>query len=961
MSKAIMGAAMLAGAVLDGAAMFLMASSGVGLGALPLMTHLMEALVIGGVGMEAGAIADALTQNRAMGITTRQPAAFRQIIYGEQRVGGVMVYESTTGSHRDQYNMIIVLATHEIDSIVNLYLDGRQVMWNTSSQYNTTRNGVNFGGDAGGGQFVGPGGNDYNFDTLVHCEARFGDQADGDVMPGMTANDPNWTATAQGAPYLGGCAYVYLKIEYDTAMFPQFPEIKFTVRGKNNINDPRLTSDYTPPTVLARPTVLTNGWAGNAQQAEYEEGVNQGFNWGFNSEATPGYNNPQLACDSDLTTSASISFQHTHQYAGCIWSFPALTGTAPSTLYLNVNSMVNPYGYTGRSAGIWFSTDGGTSWTQIYDTPSHAQAWDSIELTPTMDTSQLQVMAFTDAHDDMAHYVYDIQLATGQQLNGNEANGIFTTNWALIIADILEDDQWGLGDVGSVNQDQLVAAANVCDEQVQLASGQSEAQWTTNWHYDTGTGPGDVLQTMMYAAAGRLSRIGGEWYVWPSYWQGPTFSFGPSAVTGDIKWTPFRKQRELFNRVNGTYIAANFPYNVAGNLYDSNGWFDGTTQNNFPFAFQPTNYPQYACDVLHGYTSDVFLAQDGGVQLPKEIVQSCVLSVAQAQRAAKVILMRNRQQGTGILKMGLSAWQMQPLDVMLMTFPQQSWDEEQFEIASTKFTIEDGSNGAAPSIHYEVGFQQTSESVYEWSTSEELSVYDVPSNPTSGPSYIVPPPTNVTAASNNSTALVGADGSVTPRILLSWLSAPDASVTQYNIQYQAQGAASWTAAPPASASQTSAFIAGVVNGTTYNVQIQAQRANGAASVWVQATVTVVAPNSSINTYTNNPSLDLTNPTATSIAMGAVAVTFGNATVNYSARTFTIPTPTVPTWYYVTIADPTQQGETSPTLTATCQTASTLVGIQGNTYIGAIQVLPAGGSTNELAGGWPAPTTFTVGN
>lgn len=1027
MAKAIAGAAMLAGA----AAIFLFAPELAPFIAPEILESMFASLAISGVAMEAGAIADALLQNRAMGITTRQPAAFRQIIYGEQRVGGIMVYESTTGSHLDQYNMIIVLATHEIDSIVNLYLDGRQVHWNPGSTYYLTRNGVSFGGDAGGGTFVGPGGAHYNFDGLVHCEMRFGDQAAGDVMPGMTANDPNWITNDKGSPYLGGCAYVYLKIERDTAMFPQFPEIKFTVRGKNNIADPRLTpSEFliaggvftgvfevgelvtqvstgasaivtapvpnvgpmtvghvtgtpdsfdqwvggstgahfvpsslpTPvvviPNVLQRPATLTNGWAGNAQNAAYEEGVDQGYNWGLNSERTPGYNTPDLAVDSDLTTSANVILEHTHTYAGCIWKFSALSGSAPPALWLNVNSMVNPFTHTGRSAGVWFSIDGGTSWTQIYNSPNHSQMWDAVELSPTQDCSLLQVMAFTDAHDDMAHYVYDIQIADAPQLNPTSGTGIFTTNWALIVADVIEDDQWGLGDVGSVNQEQLIAAANVCDEQVPLAAGGTEARWCCNWHYDTGTGPGDVLQTMMPAAAGRLSRIGGEWFIWPAYWQGPTFTFDESIFTGPVKSVPFRKQRDLFNRVTGTYIAANFPYNVAGNLYDSNGWYLGTDQNNFPFAFQPTNYPQYAQDALHGYGVDKWLAQDG-VQLPREVVQNCVLSVAQAQRAAKVMLLRNRAQGTATLWMGLPAWQMQPIDVMLMTFPDQGWDNKQFEIASTKFAIESETDGP-PTVKYQVGVQETSASIYEWFTTDELSVYDVPANPQVGQGYVVPPPTGLTLASNSSTAVTGTDGIVTPRILVSWVDAPDASVTSYNLQYQLVGASSWTSASSPGAADTTAFISGVVAGSIYNVQIQSVRSNGATSVWVQATVTVVAPNSTANAYTNNPQIDLTNPTATTIAMGAVAVTFLGAPVNYSARTFTIPAPTVPTWYYVTIADPTQQGESGPTLTPTCSISDALVGVQGNTYIGAIQVIPGGGSVNALAGGWPAPTTFIVG-
>ena len=49
-----------------------------------------------------------------------------------------------------------------------------------------------------------------------------------------------------------------------------------------------------------------------------------------------------------------------------------------------------------------------------------------------------------------------------------------------------------------------------------------------------------------------------------------------------------------------TYIAANYPYNVAGNMYDSNGYYQGQMQQTFPYAFQPSSYPMYACDQRSG-------------------------------------------------------------------------------------------------------------------------------------------------------------------------------------------------------------------------------------------------------------------------------------------------------------------------------------------------------------------------
>jgi len=511
-----------------------------------LFDKLWASLILGGISMEAGAIAGALTSNRGSNITIRQPASFRQITYGEQRIGGNLVYPSTTGGHHDQYNKIIVLAGHEIDSIVNLYLDGRQVYWNVGSINNVTRNGVNFGGDADHHDHTGPNGERYNFGTLVYCEARFGDQRPGDYMTSIQANDPTWGPTSAGTPYLGGCAYVYLKVEFDTAMFSTEPEVRFTIRGKNDILDPRT-----------------------------------------------------------------------------------------------------------RVRG-------------------------------------------------------------------------YTNNWALIAADILTDTEFGLGDVGSVNTDQLIAAANVCDELVPLAAGGAEKRYCCNWHYDTSTTPGDALQTIMPAAAGRLSRIGGEWYIWPAYWQGPSFAFDEGIFTAPIEWMPYRSFRDLTNRITGTYTAPNYPYNMAGNLYDANGWYYGTKQNNFPFAFQPTNYPQYAMDVRHGYASDAFLEEDGGILLPREIAQQTVLSVAQAQRVAKIYLLRNRQQGSGTFSMGLAAFGMQPCSVFTQTFKLYGWTGKVLEVDSFSFKIDGGGNGNPPSIRTEFKVIETSAAVYEWHASEELTVYDVP-------------------------------------------------------------------------------------------------------------------------------------------------------------------------------------------------------------------------------------------
>ena len=107
-------------------------------------------------------------------------------------------------------------------------------------------------------------------------------------------------------------------------------------------------------------------------------------------------------------------------------------------------------------------------------------------------------------------------------------------------------------------------------------------------------------------------------------------------------------------------------------------------------------------------------------------------------------------------------------------------------------------------------------------------------------------------------------------------------------------------------------------------------------------------------YIINPEFVLSNPSPETIAMDQVAVTFDDGTTAIcDAETFNIPAPLVPTWYYVTL--------NTSTRIATCQTAHDLAGAEGHIYVGAIQAIPSGGSANALAGGWPAPQTYLVGN
>ena len=644
MSKAIEGAVALAGAVGLGFAAFMDPA----LVASPLFEEAMKALVLTGVSLEAGAIADALTGNRGMGITTRQSAAARPVVYGEWRVGGVLVYESTTGSGPGTYNQVIVVAGHPASAITNIYLDGRLVYFASIS----TSVASNWSGWSDNDDHIGPDGQKYNFGGNVFISAWNGTQVSGDVDGNLTANDPNWAPSSEGNPWLGGLTYVYVHVRYDQSLFPQFPEVRITVQGRE-VWDPR-----------------TN---------------------------TTGY----------------------------------------------------------------------------------------------------------------------------------------STNLALIVNDVLVNTQWGFGfPQSAINTDQLIAAANICDEQIDLANGFTESQYAGCASFDMDTAPGDIIEPLMASMGGRISLVGGQIYIWPAAWYGTSLAFDQTALAGAPQFNGLGRA-DLFNHVSISYTAPVYPYSVVGNQYDKNGYssITGDTQDNFGYAYTRTTGPPYAQDSLHGYSTDQWTTADGG-ELWSDLNLKCTLSVATAQRLAKIKLLRRRLQTMrATLPMVPAAYQLVPLDVMEFSFAFFGWTDQYLEITGTQLKIGSDDERQAPALRPTVQCQLTSPLIYEWETSEELTVYDAPGT-MNVPSQVAAP-TDFALDSGANTALVGLDGVVIPRISATWLASQDPFVTQYQLQYQLSTASAWLDAGYVDVTSLQAYIVGVVAGQSYNVQIRALRANGAASPWAE--------------------------------------------------------------------------------------------------------------------------------
>ena len=143
-----------------------------------------------------------------------------QIVYGEARVGGVRVYDASTGGNNEFLHRILAFAGHEIDSYQEIYLNDEVVTLD------------------GSGNVTSP--SQYN--GFIRIKTYLGtttQTADPDLVSetsGLT--DGQWTTDHR----LQNIAYVYVRFKYNQDAFPNgVPALSVKIRGKK-VFDPRTST-----------------------------------------------------------------------------------------------------------------------------------------------------------------------------------------------------------------------------------------------------------------------------------------------------------------------------------------------------------------------------------------------------------------------------------------------------------------------------------------------------------------------------------------------------------------------------------------------------------------------------------------------------------------------------------------------------------------------------------------------
>lgn len=257
-----------------------------------------------------------------------------------------------------------------------------------------------------------------------------------------------------------------------------------------------------------------------------------------------------------------------------------------------------------------------------------------------------------------------------------------SANAALVIRDYLMS-AYGLAD-SNVDDTYFAAAAADCDDDIALSGVGTEKRYQINGVINASTTIGQALQDMVRACNGTLYLSGGQWRLKVGVYDASVKSLTLDDLRSGISIQTRHSRRDNFNSVIGKFINA------------EDDWIE-------------SDYPPV--------TSAAFLSEDNGIENQMDVPLYMVTSPSQAQRVAKQILFRSREQMTLTADFGLRAIDLEVGDIVDLTVADYGWSAKEFEVVTWKLFIGDGGG-----LRVNMTLRETSEAAFDWNAEESAII-----------------------------------------------------------------------------------------------------------------------------------------------------------------------------------------------------------------------------------------------
>jgi len=399
---------------------------------------------------------------------------------------------------------------------------------------------------------------------------------------------------------------------------------------------------------------------------------------------------------------------------------------------------------------------------------------------------------------------------------------VWSANPALCLRDYLTESL-GLGmDSNEIDDTAITAAANICEEQVQILPVSPlayEDRYECNGVLSTSESPDANIGKLLSAMGGLIAYSGGKIVPYAAGYRIPTVTLTEKHFASGISVQTRTSARDRVNAVKGVYVS------------ESNKW-------------QVSDFPSIA--------PAAYYSADNSVRYWRDVVLPFTTSSSCAQRLSVIELRRAREEITFTARFRLEAMQLRAGDTVMITNTKLGWSSKVFEVMEWHFTTD----GNPPQIGVEMTMRETASSVYDWTVTDEVAVPDSPNTTLPNP-YVLSAPTNLTLTANGTTQLIQADGTALPRIKVSWTAPAETFIQSggiVGIEYKENTATTYLMWSKVDGDQTLDYISSDVKiGLTYDVRIfgesyfKVSTSYLSASINVTASTTVNAPTSVAST------------------------------------------------------------------------------------------------------------------
>jgi len=350
---------------------------------------------------------------------------------------------------------------------------------------------------------------------------------------------------------------------------------------------------------------------------------------------------------------------------------------------------------------------------------------------------------------------------------------------------------YGFGATSTEIDDTFVtAAANICDESITKLDASTISRYTLNGLVDTARAPLNNLDDMLSAMLGTVTTPKGVFRIYAGAYDTPeTTVIDESWLTGNIKSRNRIQRQDLFNAVRGRYVDPNKQW-------------------------QTNDFPQI--------TSTTYEAEDAGERIYTDIDLPYTLDPEAAQRIAKTVQRKGREQISVTMPCNYKALQFAVWDTVKVNNTSRGWSEKVFRIVNLTFDIKQG-----VVLH----LREENSASYSWTASDGQAVANAPDTDLPSP-FIVNVPSSV---AYDSRAVTTVGGDTVYNLVLQWAAYGNSFVTnggQFEIQFKLSADADWRPSFFVGGDFTAADIPSTSPNVLYDLRIRAINMLGARSNWV---------------------------------------------------------------------------------------------------------------------------------